>query len=168
LLRLRGEVAVLRATTREQTNEANPAPSSSFSDRLISSDQFADVGFSTPASTLQTICWAAFTLNKQRYQQAIVWGDDAIKTARENQKEGFDASNIFFTVSNPDGHTRAFELLEVQQVTPDHQRATVLVVRGDENSESREKRHMELINVNGEWKWLVPSPADVGIIPFTP
>ncbi|HUS34634.1 MAG TPA: hypothetical protein VM680_04705, partial [Verrucomicrobiae bacterium] len=162
LLGLRGEVAVLRAKLHEQTNKTDVTSA------LPLSDRFTDAGFATPESTVQTICWAASKTNKARYKEAIIWGEEVIKMAREQQREQFDVNNIFFTVTNPGGHIRAIEIVNLQPVSDDHLLATVLTVRGNDLSETRETHRINLINVRGEWKWLVPSAADVGIIPFIP
>jgi hypothetical protein len=83
LLRLRGEVAMLRNTVRGRTNKP-PSTGETSNDQMITSDQFAEAGLATPQSSIQTLFWAALTGDKERYKQAIVWGEEALRIAQGN------------------------------------------------------------------------------------
>src|SRR4051812_10375578 len=101
LLRLRGEVALLRTTLRENTNRSSSDFTSADSQQMVSADQFSDRGLATPEASIQTLCWAALSGNKERYKQSIVWGDEALRIARSQSGPDFDTNNIFFTLSSP-------------------------------------------------------------------
>lgn len=168
LLRLRGEVAVLRKTLRDNSNTVAATKTSLGSEKMISSEKFFDAGFESPESSIQTICWAAFSTNIQRYKEGIVWGDDIVSAARAHAGDSFDPKNIFITLTSPQGLVQGLEILNTEQQAPDHVIATVATLIRNGTSETREIRHMELVNVNNQWKWLIPNPADVSIIPFVP
>jgi hypothetical protein len=166
LLRLRGEVAVLRTTLRETTNRTSPSSASADPQQIVSADQFSDRGLATPEASIQTLCWAAFAGNKDRYKQSIAWGEEAIRTARSQSGPDFDTNNIFFTPSNPGGRIEGFQIVSTQPIAPDRIQATVITSARNANTETRNVKNIQLIRIADEWKWYVPSPADVGAIPF--
>jgi hypothetical protein len=166
LLRLRGEVALLRTTLREKTNHSSSSSTSADSQQMVSADQFSDRGLATPEASIQTLCWAAFSGNKDRYKQSIVWGEEALRTARSQSGPDFDTNNILFTLSNPGGRIEGFQIVSTQPITPDRIQATVITSARNHDTETRSVKNIQLVRIADEWKWYVPSPADVGAIPF--
>jgi hypothetical protein len=77
-----------------------------------------------------------------------------------------DPKEVFFTLTNPGGHVEAFQILSTEPLAPDRLRATIMTVTRDDRSETKQIRRIDLINIQNEWKWYIPSPADVGVIPF--
>ena len=82
LLRLRGELARLRAnspaTNRNKSSAAPPTISPTNTAAIeLPKESWADVGFATPQSTLQTRGWSVLTGNRERFKQSVFITDGA-------------------------------------------------------------------------------------------
>jgi hypothetical protein len=93
----------------------------------------------------------------------IVWGEEAIATAKAQQGASFDPNNVFFSPSIKEPALEGFQILAVEQTSPDAAEATLL--KKFKNGKADMTR-IPLVKVADEWKWYVANPADVTPIPF--
>src|SRR3954471_13942245 len=68
LLRLRGQVSVLRNALR--TNEVQ-------AQKFTPAEGFSDQGTLTPQASISSLFWAASIGERNRYKSMIVWGEEA-------------------------------------------------------------------------------------------
>src|SRR6185369_6243871 len=78
LMRLRGEVASLRGMKDELARLKNEKQRSQpeakpEAEEFVPADKFVDAGLATLEAAVQTLCYAAFTGNRERYRQAVDW-----------------------------------------------------------------------------------------------
>jgi RNA polymerase sigma factor (sigma-70 family) len=90
LLKLRGEVAQLRAQTqaglvaeKSATPDASDVTDPQPKAEQLPKESWADVGFATPQKALQTRGWAVVNGNRERFKESVFLTDSARKTLED-------------------------------------------------------------------------------------
>jgi RNA polymerase sigma factor (sigma-70 family) len=170
LMQLRGEVASLRGINDELArvkNEKQRSESETKQDanEFVPADKFVDAGLVTLEAAVQTLCYAAFTGNKERYRQAVDW-TEVIPFADEQSRKDDPNWTPWFTLAQFPGRFQGFQILSRKLESPDQAEVELATRLKLGNTETRETNRLKFRRIGNEWKFRMISPADVVYFPF--
>jgi hypothetical protein len=182
LLRLRGEVARLRAEQDDLRRRASAPPEGAVASAAttpdvieLPKDSWADAGFATPAKALQTRGWAVVTGNRERFKESVFVTPTARKTLEDmvvrmletspdpnkarfarqivdNQLGVEDGILMPMMAENQRRGYTGYRILSQQSPAEDE---TVLQLEIQMASAPARKESLKLRRIGGDWKVLI-------------